>query len=1116
MTKVLLLLLFIFVSCQVETPIDLRSQVINANSFTYTQDNIEILKSLSNISTKPILDYTSSYSYTISPQLPVGLSINSSTGEIKGVPATISSSSVYTVTAQNSIERIYASINITVLDEPITSFNYVNQSSQQLENSIIGTVGAPINTIGPYTTGGIPLIYEISVFDEFLLNNNGLSIDTAGVISGTPTASTPNVLTIKIRAVNDSTSLVKSLTIYITEAAPTSIDYDWSTPLLKFTNAYVFPVGTAVSESPTLAPITAVISSYTVSPALPDGLSLDATTGVISGTPAVNTNIESYLIIASNSGGEVSNNISITVTDVGPGAFSYAVPSFYVKNQDIVLLVPPVVTQGVPTNFSISPSLPEGLTLITSSNRDEINTTTSNNFTLGTIQGVPLNVTPSILYTVYASNLYGIETDTFTLEIKELAPSNLTYNLISSFTVGTPIVDLTPTTGGSNPTSYSLDGASNPLPAGLSLSSTTGIISGTPTATVANYPVTVNAINNVNVGSPASVVLSFTIDDLAPSSLSYVNTIPLFCNIPMLALAPTYSGGAPTTYLFDNTLTPLPVGLSLDTNTGIISGTPTASAAPVSLVIAGTNQSGTQSTSVNLQVYPQTPVFSYSSVQIYAGFPAILSPVSTHCGYNEQYTINKALPDGIIFDPVTGSFSANTSNIIIRDDYTVTGKNTGSKSVNTNGLITYSEYDQSSEAKVRLGVDYLATNDFEIVFTDLINFNDDEYTDLLIVEKKCPLLCTSAKIKVYTGSALGAFTLISDQDISDILNAPIYFDLKKVKSVYYNDGDFLTDLVFIEETSHTVFFLQNKQNDLSSPRKFMYFGHTVAPAAVNDVAVIDTDQDEIPEVIVSDSSNNLSIYKFNPATSNYDIRILKQFFQIKGTPGESDALGVGSISSFEVLDHNSDGIIDIVVADQLYKRICFIAGTGDSTSFEDSCAHVIVPIKEPVDIKSDDIDGDSIYDIVTILSNGTLQVYKGDGDTFSTYEIDDTTPEFEKIGVVTNPESNILKISDTNSDCIKDIQVMNKANNEIINYKISASGTEFQIPQIMTFDNISSFSVGSKFTDPNTPSFMMVACSDTDNVCAIPEHLGNQPDANPDGCSYNDSYGDDSYDDEDY
>eukprot|EP00971_Amphidinium_carterae_P314778 6257176-Amphidinium_carterae.1 len=46
--------------------------------------------------------------------------------------------------------------------------------------------------------------------------------------------------------------------------------------------------------------------TYTVSPALPAGLELDAATGVISGTPSDPTEACDYTVKVSNSGGETS------------------------------------------------------------------------------------------------------------------------------------------------------------------------------------------------------------------------------------------------------------------------------------------------------------------------------------------------------------------------------------------------------------------------------------------------------------------------------------------------------------------------------------------------------------------------------------------------------------------------------------------------------------------------------------------------------------------------------------------------------------------------------------------------------------------------------------------
>ena len=63
-----------------------------------------------------------------------------------------------------------------------------------------------------------------------------------------------------------------------------------------------------------------LITSYRVSPALPQGLSLDPATGVISGTPTRVAAAASYEVTASNSLGSTSVTLGITVNDQAPAA----------------------------------------------------------------------------------------------------------------------------------------------------------------------------------------------------------------------------------------------------------------------------------------------------------------------------------------------------------------------------------------------------------------------------------------------------------------------------------------------------------------------------------------------------------------------------------------------------------------------------------------------------------------------------------------------------------------------------------------------------------------------------------------------------------------------------
>ncbi|WP_222165208.1 beta strand repeat-containing protein [Edaphocola aurantiacus] len=86
----------------------------------------------------------------------------------------------------------------------------------------------------------------------------------------------------------------------------------------------------------------------------------------------------------------------------------------------------------------------------------------------------------------------------------------------------------------------------------------------------------------------------------APTSLSYPATNVFIANVSNVYLAPNLAGNAAS-----YTISPaLPAGLSFNTNTGVISGTPTAASAATSYTVTaiGTNASQTTSTTTSIQV----------------------------------------------------------------------------------------------------------------------------------------------------------------------------------------------------------------------------------------------------------------------------------------------------------------------------------------------------------------------------------------------------------------------------------------------------------------------------------------------------------------------------------
>jgi hypothetical protein len=235
-------------------------------------------------------------SYSVSPALPPGLSLDTARGVISGTPTAVAATATYVVAASNSIGRATVGVVLTVNMAPNPPRGLVYSP-----NPAVYYVGAPIAPNAPSSGGGAVTSYSVSpAFPA------GLSLNTTtGVISGTPTAvAATATYTILAANADGSTTAAIVVTVNAPVVAPSNLVYS--------TNPAVYTVGRQIAAN-TPSNSGGQVEVYLVSPTLPAGLSINATTGAISGTPSEPIASSNYTVIAANSAGAASVSLAITI-----------------------------------------------------------------------------------------------------------------------------------------------------------------------------------------------------------------------------------------------------------------------------------------------------------------------------------------------------------------------------------------------------------------------------------------------------------------------------------------------------------------------------------------------------------------------------------------------------------------------------------------------------------------------------------------------------------------------------------------------------------------------------------------------------------------------------------
>lgn len=470
-------------------------------------------------------------------------------------------------------------------------------------------------------------------------------------LSGTPTSTSP-VTTYAIRASNSFGSTSNEIIMSVTVAPPTNLVYP-NAPFLFTTSLAI------TSQTPTY---TGTISSCSVTPVLPAGLSIDSSTCTLSGTPSSVSGTTNYTVTGSNSNGSASVVISITVNDVPPSALTYAGTPF-TFTQGLAINTATPTFSGSVTSCTSSPTLPTGLVI---------------NGTSCEITGTPTTSQGITPYVITATNPYGSTTANIQITVNIAPPASLVYaGSPFVFTQNVIIANQTPTFTGTV-TSCS---SSPSLPTGLGINPSTCAITGTPTAIqgLTNYTITAT-----NSSGSTQANIDITINIAAPTALSYTGSPFTFTqNATISALTPTYSGSVTSC-----TASPsLPTGLGINPTTCAITGTPTVTQGLTAHTITATNSSGSTNTSISITVndfpptglsYAGTPFTFTRTVSIGTLTPSVTGTI-TNC------VSSPILPTGVSISTTTCALTGTPTAIQGNTAYVITASNvSGNTTANIN------------------------------------------------------------------------------------------------------------------------------------------------------------------------------------------------------------------------------------------------------------------------------------------------------------------------------------------------------------------------------------------------------------------------------------------------
>jgi hypothetical protein len=356
---------------------------------------------------------------------------------------------------------------------------------------------------------------------------------------------------------------------------------DSTSPSINGASSFNLTQGTAFNYQFSAVGGTQPYQWSVASGALPNGLSLNASNGSISGTPQTSGNFAFTVAVRDAQSRTAQKSVTMNINGTATAPLEITTTS-----------LPSVVISG---NFNVQLSAKGGTApYVWAMANGAIPTGVSLNTTTGVLSGTATAVGNFTFVAQVTDSQAHAAQQVFTVTVNPL-PLEIAISAMSSVVRGTTFNGQATATGGVQPYTWSV--AAGALPAGISLNATSGAISGAP-ALIGNFAFTVEALD----AQGRTARRNFSIQ-VVPTAMAIERATATFEVMKGSAFSyhVSVTGGTPA-FSWSIASGALPAGLTLNANTGVISGFASPSGVFTLVVNVRDQKPDTVSASIQIKV----------------------------------------------------------------------------------------------------------------------------------------------------------------------------------------------------------------------------------------------------------------------------------------------------------------------------------------------------------------------------------------------------------------------------------------------------------------------------------------------------------------------------------